>query len=150
MFRLSYTDEMQATVLEVKAIGGFGTTIDVVLVNGRLKFGSTLVLAGTDGPIVTTVKALLTPSKMQDLRVKNQYIEHKDLQAAQGVKIAAKELEKVIAGLSMRVAYAPDEVEILKEQAERDLKNALNAIKLKPLGMFLFLSISLSVSLFLP
>jgi len=134
--RLSYTDEMQATVLEVKAIGGFGTTIDVVLVNGRLKFGSTLVLAGTDGPIVTTVKALLTPSKMQDLRVKNQYIEHKDLQAAQGVKIAAKELEKVIAGLSMRVAYAPDEVEILKEQAERDLKNALNAIKLKPLGVF--------------
>ena len=59
-------------------------------------------------------------------------------------------LEKVIAGLSMRVAYAPDEVEILKEQAERDLKNALNAIKLKPLGLFLFLSISLSLSLFLP
>ena len=141
---------MQATVLEVKAIGGFGTTIDVVLVNGRLKFGSTLVLAGTDGPIVTTVKALLTPSKMQDLRVKNQYIEHKDLQAAQGVKIAAKELEKVIAGLSMRVAYAPDEVEILKEQAERDLKNALNAIKLKPLGIFslpFFIPFSTSLSL---
>lgn len=134
--RLSYTEEMQATVLEVKAIGGFGTTIDVVLVNGRLKFGSTLVLAGTDGPIVTTVKALLTPSKMQDLRVKNQYIEHKELQAAQGVKIAAKELEKVIAGLSMRVAYHPDEVEILKEQASNDLKNALNAIKTKPLGVF--------------
>ena len=25
--------------MEVKAIGGFGTTIDVILVNGRLKFG---------------------------------------------------------------------------------------------------------------
>jgi translation initiation factor 5B len=32
LFRLSYTEELQATVLEVKAIGGFGTTIDVVLV----------------------------------------------------------------------------------------------------------------------
>ena len=92
------------TVLEVKAIGGFGTTIDIVLVNGRLKFGQTLVLAGTDGPIVTTVKALLTPAKMQDLRVKNQYIEHKEIMAAQGVKIAARELEKTIAGLSLRVA----------------------------------------------
>ena len=29
-----------------------------------------MVLAGTDGPIVTPIKALLTPQKMQDLRVK--------------------------------------------------------------------------------
>jgi len=134
--RLSYTEELQATVLEVKAIGGFGTTIDIVLVNGRLKFGQTIVLAGTDGPIVTTIKALLTPAKMQDLRVKNQYIEHKEIVAAQGVKIAARELEKTIAGLSMRVALNPDEVEVLKEAAERDLASALNAIKLKPLGVF--------------
>merc|ERR1719334_1994968 len=134
--RLSFTEELQATVLEVKAIGGFGTTIDVVLVNGYLKFGQTLVLTGTEGPIVTTVKALLTPSKMQDLRVKCGYTEHKELKAAQGVKIAAKELEKAIAGLSLRVAYHPDEVEILKEAAERDLASALNAIKLKERGVF--------------
>lgn len=134
--RLSYTEELQATVLEVKAIGGFGTTIDVVLVNGRLKFGQTIILTGTDGPIVTSVKALLTPSKMQDLRVKNQYIEHKELKAAQGVKIAARDLEKTIAGLSLRVAYHPDEVDLMKEAAERDLASALNAIKTKSLGVF--------------
>merc|ERR1711962_596722 len=134
--RLSFSEELQATVLEVKAIGGFGTTIDVVLVNGRLKFGQTIVLTGTEGPIVTTVKALLTPSKMQDLRVKCGYTEHKELMAAQGVKIAAKELDKAIAGLSMRVANNPDEIEILKEACERDLASALNAIKLKPLGVF--------------
>merc|ERR1711971_394262 len=134
--RLSYTEELQCTILEVKAIGGFGTTIDVCLVNGRLKFGQTIILPGTDGPIVTTVKALLTPSKMQDLRVKNQFTEHRELQAAQGVKIAAKDLEKTIAGLSLRVAYTPDEVDIVKSEAERDLSSALNAIKLKPLGVF--------------
>merc|ERR1712223_1877913 len=134
--RLSFSEELQATVLEVKAIGGFGTTIDVVLINGTLKFGQTIVIAGTDGPIVTTVKALLTPAKMQDLRVKNQFTEHKELKAAQGVKIAAKELEKTIAGLSLRVAHSSDEVQILKEEAERDLSSALNAIKLKPPGVF--------------
>ena len=74
----------------MKAIGGFGTTIDVVLVNGRLKFGQTIVLTGTEGPIVTTVKALLTPSKMQDLRVKCGYTEHKELMAAQGVRTFPK------------------------------------------------------------
>ena len=54
--RLSYTEELQCTILEVKAIGGFGTTIDVCLVNGRLKFGQTIILPGTEGPIVTTVR----------------------------------------------------------------------------------------------
>ncbi len=68
--RLSYSEELQATVLEVKAVPGLGTTIDVVLVNGKLKEGQTLVVAGNEGPIVTPIKALLTPAKMQDLRVK--------------------------------------------------------------------------------
>ena len=57
--RLSYTEELQCTILEVKAIGGFGTTIDVCLVNGRLKFGQTIILPGTEGPIVTTVRVRL-------------------------------------------------------------------------------------------
>ena len=48
----------------------------------------TIVVTGTEGPIVTTVKALLTPSKMQDLRVKCGYTEHKELMAAQGVRHA--------------------------------------------------------------
>lgn len=33
---------------------------------------------------------------------------------AQGVKIAAKELEKAIAGLNLLVAQKPDEVDVLK------------------------------------
>lgn len=134
--RLSFSEELQATVLEVKDVGGFGTTIDIVLVNGRLKFGQTMVIAGTNGPIVTTIKALLTPKKLQDLRVKSQYIDHKNLEAAQGVKIAAKELGTAIAGLNMRVAHQPDEVDILREECERDLSSALNAIKCKTLGVF--------------
>ena len=68
--RLAFSNELQATVLEVKAIAGLGHTIDIVLVNGKLKEGQTMILAGTEGPIVTQIKALLTPAKMQDLRVK--------------------------------------------------------------------------------
>ena len=56
--------------MEVKAIPGLGTTIDICLVNGTLREGQTMVLAGTDGAIITPIKALLTPQKMQDLRVK--------------------------------------------------------------------------------
>jgi len=134
--RLSFSEELQATVLEVKAIPGLGTTIDIVLVNGSLKEGQTLIVAGTEGPIVTPIKALLTPSKMQDLRVKNTYVEHKELRAAQGVKICAKDLDKAIAGLNCLVANHPDEVDILKEETEKRLQSALNAIKLKSEGVF--------------
>ena len=58
----------------MKAIGGFGTTIDVCLVNGRLKFGQTIVLPGTDGPIVTTIKVIIT---MTQLRLERHPCMHK-------------------------------------------------------------------------
>lgn len=134
--RLSFSQELQATVLEVKAISGLGTTIDIILINGYLREGQTMILAGTDGPIVTQIKALLTPSKMQDLRVKNTYVEHKEIQAAQGVKIAAKELEKTVAGMNLLVANHPDEVEICKEEMTKRLAQALNSIKVKDRGVY--------------
>lgn len=109
--RLTYSEELLATVLEVKAIPGLGTTIDAILINGRLREGDTMVVAGTDGPIVTQIRSLLMPQPMKELRVKNAYVEYKEIPAAQGVKIAAKELEKAIAGLNVYVANKPDEVD---------------------------------------
>lgn len=112
--RLMYCEELLATVLEVKAISGLGTTIDAILINGKLREGETMIVAGTDGPIVTQIRSLLMPQPMKELRVKNAYIEHREIMAAQGVKIAAKDLEKAIAGLNLHVAQKSDEIEILK------------------------------------
>ncbi|XP_041770640.1 eukaryotic translation initiation factor 5B [Anopheles merus] len=134
--RLMYSEDLQATVLEVKAIPGLGTTIDAILINGKLREGDTMILAGTEGPIVTQIKALLMPQPMKELRVKNAYVEHKEIMAAQGVKIAAKELEKAIAGLNLQIAHKPDEVEIFREIVARDLKSALNSIKLSDRGVY--------------
>jgi len=133
--KLAFSEEVQANVLEVKAIPGLGTTIDVVLVNGTLKEGNTMIVAGTDGPIVTPIKALLTPNKMQDLRVKVNYVEHKELRAAQGVKICAKELDKAIAGLNLLIANHPDEVELCQEEARRAFASVMNSIKTKKVGV---------------
>nr|CAD7434584.1 unnamed protein product [Timema monikensis] len=134
--RLMYSEELQATVLEVKAIPGLGTTIDAILINGRLREGDTMILAGTDGPIVTQIRSLLMPQPMKELRVKNAYVEYKEIKAAQGVKIAAKELEKAIAGLNMQVAQKPDEVDVLREEVARELKHALSNIKLQDRGVY--------------
>ena len=58
------------------------------------------------------------------------------LMGAQGVKIAAKELDKAIAGLNLLVANQPDEIEVCREEMEKNLASALNAIKLKERGVF--------------
>ena len=55
---------------QVKALHGMGTTIDVILVNGKVSEGQTMVLAGTEGPIVTPIRGLLMPQPMRELRVK--------------------------------------------------------------------------------
>lgn len=68
--RLMYSEELQATVLEVKALPGLGTTIDCILVNGMLREGDTVIIAGTDGPIVTQIRSLLMPQPLKELRVK--------------------------------------------------------------------------------
>ncbi|KAK4886677.1 hypothetical protein RN001_002948 [Aquatica leii] len=134
--RLMYSEELQATVLEVKAIPGLGTTIDAILINGTLREGETMVLAGTDGPITTQIRSLLMPQPMKELRVKNAYVEYKEIKAAQGVKIAAKELEKAIAGLNLYIAQKSDEVDILKEEVAKELKTALSGIKLQERGVY--------------
>ncbi|CAK9831914.1 Eukaryotic translation initiation factor 5B [Anthophora retusa] len=134
--RLMYSEELQATVLEVKALPGLGTTIDCILVNGMLREGDTMIVAGTDGPIVTQIRSLLMPQPLKELRVKNAYIEYREVQAAQGVKIAAKDLEKAIAGLNLRVAQKPDEVDVLKEEIGKELSSALGNIRLAERGVY--------------
>lgn len=96
-------------------IAGLGTTIDVILRNGVLKEGDMLVLMGNDGPFVVTVRALLMPQPLRELRVKNAYISHSAVMAAQGIKVTAKgDLDKALAGTSVLVAKRPDEIDVLK------------------------------------
>ncbi|NWJ03463.1 IF2P factor, partial [Crypturellus undulatus] len=134
--RLAECQELRAQVMEVKALPGMGTTIDVILINGRLKEGDTIIVPGVEGPIVTQIRGLLLPPPMKELRVKNQYEKHKEVVAAQGVKILGKDLEKTLAGLPLLVAYKEDEVPVLKDELIHELKQTLNAIKLEEKGVY--------------
>uniref|UniRef100_M1A3M1 Eukaryotic translation initiation factor 5B n=1 Tax=Solanum tuberosum TaxID=4113 RepID=M1A3M1_SOLTU len=129
--RLTYSNEVQCTVLEVKVIEGHGTTIDVVLVNGVLHEGDQIV-----GPIVTSIRALLTPHPMKELRVKGTYLHHKKIKAAQGIKITAQGFEHAIAGTSLYVVGPDDDVEDIKEAAMEDMKSVMSRIDKSGEGVY--------------
>ncbi|XP_070553820.1 eukaryotic translation initiation factor 5B-like isoform X2 [Ptychodera flava] len=133
--RLAFSEELQCTVLEVKSLPGLGTTIDVVLVNGRLREGDTIIVAGQEGPIVTQIRGLLMPEPLRELRVKNPYNHFKKIRASQGVKILAKELEKAVAGTQLLVAEHPDEVDVFRAEVEAALEDTLKSFKLADRGV---------------
>ncbi|XP_022158541.1 eukaryotic translation initiation factor 5B-like [Momordica charantia] len=126
--KLTYSDEVQCTVLEVKVVEGHGTTIDVILVNGVLHEGDQIVVCGMQGPIVTTIRALLTPHPMKELRVKGTYLHHKEIKAAQGIKITGQGLEHAIAGTSLHVVGPEDDLDDIKDSAMEDMKSVLSRI----------------------
>lgn len=115
--QLVLSNELACTVLEVKVVEGFGTTIDVILSDGELHEGDTIVVCGMNGPIVTQIRALLTPMPCREIRVKGQYLHHKVLRAAQGIKIAAQDLEGAIAGSQLLVVDPNDQERL--ESAKR-------------------------------
>ncbi|XP_054721109.1 eukaryotic translation initiation factor 5B-like [Uloborus diversus] len=134
--QLTFSKELEATVLEVKAIPGLGTTIDVILVNGRLREGDTIVLAGHDGPYVTQIRSLLMPQPLKELRVKNPYKEYRCVEGAQGVKITGKDLDKSIAGLPLLVADNLSKVEQLKKELLVLFREYMNSVKTSERGVY--------------
>lgn len=126
--QLMYLSHVEATILEVKVVEGFGTTIDVILSNGYLREGDRIVLCGMNGPIVTSIRALLTPQPMRELRLKSEYVHHKEVKAALGVKIAANDLEKAVSGSRLLVVGPDDDEDEMMDDVMDDLTGLLDSV----------------------
>lgn len=126
--QLMYLSNLEATILEVKVIEGLGTTIDVVLSNGILREGDRIVLCGQNGPIATNVRALLTPQPLRELRIKSQYVHHKEVKAALGVKISAPDLDKAVAGSRLLLVGPDDDEEEMMDDIMDDLTGLLDSV----------------------
>lgn len=134
--RLMFSEELQATILEVKAISGLGHTMDTILVNGRLREGDSIIFAGYDGPVCSQIRSLLMPQPLKELRIKTQFVEHREIEGAQGVKICGKDLDKAIAGLPILVPKRPDETKILMDEVAATFKETMNSIKVTGTGVY--------------
>lgn len=95
----------KGTILEVREEVGLGTTIDVIIYDGKIKRGNEIVVGGQDGVIATKVRSLLKPRPLDEIRdPKFKFEDIQEVHAASGIKIAAPNLSGVVAGSSIKVA----------------------------------------------
>jgi len=110
----------KGTILEVKEEVGLGTTVNVVTYDGLLRKDDTIVLGGKKGPIVTTVRAILLPKPLDEIRdPRDRFTSVGEVPAAAGVKIAASDLDDALAGAPLYVVPSREQVEkYVKEVSE--------------------------------
>ncbi|MCE4617306.1 MAG: translation initiation factor IF-2 [Desulfurococcales archaeon] len=125
--RLVYVEgPAKGVVLEVKEHTGIGTAMDVIIYDGIIRKGDVIVTAGLDGPVITRVRALLMPKPLQDM--KSHEVGFRavgEVAAAAGVRIAAPDIENVIAGAPLYVARNEEEAEILAEKVAKEVGEVL-------------------------
>ncbi len=120
--RLEVTSGMgKGTILEVKEFKGLGTTIDVILYDGIINKGDTLIVGGKE-IITTKVKALLKPEPLKEMRVEKMFRPIDQVSAATGVKISAPNLEGVIAGSPVRFVEKEKDVDRAKADIEKEIE----------------------------
>ena len=124
--KLDVTGPGKGTVLEVKETQGFGATVDAILYDGVVKVNDTVVIGGMDAPVVTKIRALLEPLPLAEMRdKKSKYKSIKEAHAATGLKIAAPELDKVVAGMPLRIAPTPKDVERISAEIQSEVQEVL-------------------------
>ncbi|CAM0949803.1 unnamed protein product [Alopecurus aequalis] len=126
--KLAYENSVECTVLEVNGDKDLGTTIDVVLINGELHQGDQVIVCTKQGPVITIIRDLLTPHPMKELKSKGVYKHHKELRAAQGVKIVAPGLQHAMAGTSLIVVKPGDDLRQSEAAAMQEMNIGINTM----------------------
>jgi len=122
----------KGTILEVKEERGLGTTIDVILYDGIIKRGDSIVVGARGKPVVTKVKALLRPHSMDEMRdPKEKFKNVNEVYAAFGVKIAAPGLEHALAGAPVYVGGEELVEQVQAELGEIEFKKDINGVIVK-------------------
>ncbi|PIN77280.1 translation initiation factor IF-2 [Candidatus Woesearchaeota archaeon CG10_big_fil_rev_8_21_14_0_10_34_8] len=115
----------KGTILEVKDEKGLGITLDAIIYEGTLDVGDIIVIGNIGEPIVTKVKALFIPEPLKEMRdTKGKFVSVKHLTAAIGVKVAAQDIDNVVAGMPIHEA-TEDTLEQVKKDVQQEIEEVL-------------------------
>jgi translation initiation factor 5B len=127
----------KGTVLEVKEEPGLGMTINVIIYDGTLQKGDLIVVGAKEKPAVTNIRAVLLPKPLDEIRdPRDKFSSVDSVSAAAGVKIAAPNLEEVLAGAPLYAvpseAQLEDYIKMVSEEVEQiKIATELDGVVLK-------------------
>ncbi len=111
------------TVLEVKEEVGLGTTINAIIYHGILKAEDTIVIGGKEGPITSSIRAILLPQPLDEIRdPRKKFNTIREAAAAAGVKIAASALEQAVPGAPLVAVGHEKTLEMAIEEVASELE----------------------------
>ncbi len=116
----------KASILEVKEEKGLGTSLDLILYDGTIKRGDTVVMSGKDGPVETKVKALLKPKPLDEMRdPRDKFDNIASISAASGLKLVGPGVENALPGGQVYVVEGadPKKAEELKAIIRKELES---------------------------
>jgi translation initiation factor 5B len=123
-------------VLEVKDEVGLGVTANIILIDGMLKKGDSIVVAKRDSVIDTKAKALLLPKPLDEMRdPRDKFMPVNEVIAAAGIKIVSPDLDGVLPGSPVYATTKENEIEDLKKMIESEMKSVF--IKTDTTGVIL-------------
>jgi translation initiation factor 5B len=133
--RLTTSEEQtRGIVLEMREEAGLGLTANVILLDGVLKVGDTVAMVKRDGAFKTKVRGLFLPKPLDEMRdPRDRFTPVEEVRAAAGVKIAAPDLEGVLAGSPIVGLVSEDRWEEVKKAIESEVSKIF--IKTDTLGV---------------
>jgi translation initiation factor 5B len=113
-------------VLEINEEVGLGPSANVILLDGILKHGDSIVIAKREGAIVTKIKSILLPKPLDEMRdPRDKFKPVEQAISAAGLKITSPDLDGVLAGSPLYAIEKKDDEDALKQMVESEVKSAI-------------------------
>lgn len=102
--QITFKENLECITVEKSSIEGFGSTVDVMLINGTLNKGDEILFHTDLGLIKSVIKNILTPPPNRESRIKSEYIQHNSIKGSMGIKLVANDLDKILVGSKIIIA----------------------------------------------
>lgn len=120
------SDVGKGVVLEVLEETGLGTTMNVILYDGKVRVNDTIVVGSVNGPIVARLRAILMPKPLEEIRdPREKFNNIEEADAVVGAKFVASEVEGVLAGSPLICVRSEDEL----KEAIALIEQEINAVR---------------------
>lgn len=115
-------------ILEINEEIGLGPSANLVLIDGILRVGDTIMVAKRDKAVTTKIKALLLPKPLDEMRdPRDKFKPVTEVTSAAGVKITSPDLDGVLAGSPLYVLRNKEEEKKLKSIIEEEINSTIIA-----------------------